>query len=278
MNGESRHRAVLRRMRPGLGTLVEIGCAGGPAAAAATEAAYRSVAAVERRLSFQDPDSELSRLNRAGGRAVELSPTALRVLRLALAMGESSGGRFNCTIGGALVERGALPDHGGAAARPAGVASDVVVSGRSVRLRRSVLLTLDGIAKGYAIDLAVASLRRHGVAWGWVNAGGDLRVFGDVVLPVHRRETGGSVRRLGGLHRAALATSGGAGAFDPAAPGLVLSADGARVPSGTWSVLARRAWRADALTKVAALVPPDARPALVARLGGAWVDSDGTRS
>jgi thiamine biosynthesis lipoprotein len=38
--------------------------------------------------------------------------------------------------------------------------------------------------------------------------------------------------------------------------------------AGAWSVLARCAWRADALTKVAAAALPAQRASLVAALGG----------
>jgi thiamine biosynthesis lipoprotein len=38
--------------------------------------------------------------------------------------------------------------------------------------------------------------------------------------------------------------------------------------SGVWTVVARRAWRADALTKVAALAPAQDRLDTVQRLGG----------
>lgn len=262
-------------MRPGLGTFIEIGCARDVAAAAAVDAAYRAIADIERRLSFHDPDSELSRLNRAGGAPLELSPTALRVLRLAVRMGQSSGGRFNCTLGGALVEHGALPDHGSVGRRGCGVVSDIVISGRRVRLRRGVQLTFDGIAKGYAVDVAVATLERHGVAHGWVNAGGDMRVFGDVVLPVHRREGDGSSTYVGRLREMGLATSAGNGEFDRDTPGLILSADGKHAARGRWTVMARHAWRADALTKVAALLGESARAACLARLGGKWVDATG---
>lgn len=40
-------------------------------------------------------------------------------------------------------------------------------------------ITLGGIAKGYAIDLAVDKLKEAGVESGLVNAGGDLRGFGE---------------------------------------------------------------------------------------------------
>jgi thiamine biosynthesis lipoprotein len=48
-----------------------------------------------------------------------------------------------------------------------------------VRFACPVIVDLGGIAKGFAVDRAVEALRRCGVSSGFVNAGGDLRVFGD---------------------------------------------------------------------------------------------------
>ena len=47
-----------------------------------------------------------------------------------------------------------------------------------MRFARSLNLDLSGIAKGYAVDLAIRSLVKAGMSAGKVNAGGDLRVFG----------------------------------------------------------------------------------------------------
>src|SRR2546421_10195384 len=48
-----------------------------------------------------------------------------------------------------------------------------------VMCRSPVALDFGGIAKGYAIDRATDALLARGCAAGLVNAGGDLRVFGD---------------------------------------------------------------------------------------------------
>jgi FAD:protein FMN transferase len=143
----------------------------------------------------------------------------------------------------------------------------------SARLLRPVRLTLDGIAKGYAVDLAVQCLRQHGVRQGWVNAGGDLRAFGEFTLPVHRRESDGSLRSLGGLRQAALASSWvqPAQGHDPDFPALLVGPADQQPRPGVFSVVARTAWRADALTKVAAACPPPHRAALLQRLGGALI-------
>lgn len=256
----------VRRMRPQMGTFVEIGCASHAAAEAALDAAFHAIGQIERRLSFHDPGSELSRLNAARGGVVKLSPQSRCVLAAAVAFTRASGGLFNCTVGGELVARGALPDHLGGECLAMGCADDVVFDDASgVRLARAVRVTLDGFAKGWAVDRAVAALRSRGIARGWVNAGGDLRVFGDLVLPVSRRESDGRLVRLGGLRNGALATSIAGAPRDADFPGLIV---GTAPTRGVWSVTARFAWRADALTKVAANARAGEREAVVARLRG----------
>ena len=57
-------------------------------------------------------------------------------------------------------------------------------------------------------------------------------------------------------------------AFDPDFPGCLIGPLGNPPQPGVWTVLARTACRADALTKVAACAAPADREALVAALGG----------
>jgi len=45
---------------------------------------------------------------------------------------------------------------------------------------KAMKIDLGGIAKGFAVDRAIDVLREHGITTGLVNAGGDLRVFGQV--------------------------------------------------------------------------------------------------
>lgn len=263
--------AELRRMRPLLGTFVEIGVEADNCprdSQAAISHAFSAIENIERLLSFQRPDSELSRLNRAAGTALALTPLTMRVLRLARAMTRASAGLFNCTLGGSLIRAGVLPNHCAALPLPSGDADDIELRGNYARLRRPIQLSVDGIAKGFAVDLAVQVLRRAGFGSGWVNAGGDLRAFGNCAVPVQRREADGTLAPLGILSNGAIASSAAATVQDSRFPGLIMASDGGRPLPGTWSVYARRAWRADALTKVAALAPSAERAALIGRLGG----------
>lgn len=266
----------IRRMQPLLGTFVEVGVAEGPAAGSSIDSAFAAVAEVHRLMSYQDPDSDLSRLNRGDGRPVPLRKLTVNVLRLARALMQASGGRFNCTVGGALERLGALPTPAAAARLDHGDADDIViVDSCRVRLRRPVHITLDGIAKGFAVDRAVAALAARGANSGWVNAGGDLRVFGSVALPLSLREPGG-FRTVGRLANRAAATSVTSGRPELGFPGRIVSTTGTGVSRGSWTVLARHAWRADALTKVAALLPDAQRAASIRRLGGTLLEAGST--
>ena len=270
---------ALRRLRPALGSLVEIGLASVAdegSAAVAIGAAYARIAEVERKLSFHSSDSELTLLNCSGGDWVPLSALSLRVLHLAQVVTRASNGLYNLTIGGAMLRRGLLPDHGSAWTTPlldVGSADDVELRAGAARLRRPLRITLDGLAKGYAVDLAVRELRQHRVAAGWVNAGGDLRVFGELSLPISRRDGDGRPVPLGGLRNAAIASSGAGGVLAARQAGVVLAADGSALADGEWSVIAHRAWLADALTKVAAQCTRAQRLQWLPRLGGRWVEA-----
>lgn len=264
--------STTRRLRPLLGTYVEIGVGTSTNVDSAIDFAYSAIAEVHRALSFQDADSELSRLNLAGTRGIRMSALARRVLRLAVALGARSDDLFNCTVGGALVAKGSLPDHGGVTPLASGSWRDIAMVGDTVKLLRPVRITLDGIAKGFAVDRAVAVLRLFGVQSGWVNAGGDIKVFGDITLPISIRQSDGSLQPVGGLHEAALATSQSGGYHHALAPGYVVGRSDAPL-DGPWTVLACSAWRADGLTKVAALASPNERRRIVERLGGRLIES-----
>jgi len=116
--------------------------------------------------------------------------------------------------------------------------------------------SLDGIAKGFAVDRAVECLRAAGMTRGAVNAGGDLRVFGEAWQPLHIR-SGNRLIYIGEIRDAAVATSASAG--PRRAGGGEASAAGA-------TVMADDCMTADALTKPCMVEPRRARE-LAGRVG-----------
>ena len=182
----------IRRAQPWLGTFVEIRVSGLSAAdaIAAIEAAFVEVAAVHALMSFHETGSDLSRLHRlAAGGPVQVDPRTYEVLVAALRFAEESGGCFDPTIAARLVAWDLLPQPMCAKVPdPQGNWRDVeLLDGAHVRFHRQVWLDLGGIAKGYAVDRALAVLRARGAAAACVNAGGDLRRFGEAPEPVALR-------------------------------------------------------------------------------------------
>ena len=266
-----------KRMRPSLGTFVEIG---GYAEASCFESgiarAYKTIEKAQKLLSFHDVESELSQLNRSVCKEISLNPVTIRALRLAKLMTKASNSLFNLTIGGRMIELGILPNHGQDFFLPVGQEEDLLLSENKAMLRRPVRLTLDGIAKGLCVDLAVRELRNSGFAGGWVNAGGDLRVFGCYPVPVHLRESIGEIVKLGNFQNVSIATSEVRKVSDEHFAGQITSVRNVTIPKGRWTVQSRFAWKADALTKVACLATPDSRSHVIQKLGGKllvdWTD------
>lgn len=263
-------------MRPLLGTFVEIQAEASQAELAVAQA-WQAIERAQCDWSVQDPASELSRLNATHGVRVPVQRHTLRLLRMACALMRRSGGAFDITVGGLLTELGVLPSTG-RAWLPRGQVDDIEIGPNWVLLRKPLRLTLDGVAKGFAVDMAVSALRRAGAVAGWVNAGGDLRAFGSAVLSLHRREAGGQLTPFGALRQAAVATSmvqatnASQSEVDARWPARILAPPGQEPVSGVWTVLATHAWRADALTKVAAVCPQGKRAALIDQLGGRLIE------
>jgi FAD:protein FMN transferase len=173
----------VERCRPLLGTFVRVRVCGlAPERAhAAIDAAFEEIAAVHRLMSFHEPQSDVSRLNcTAHERTVAGDPRTYAVLRRARVMAELSGGAFDVTVAPSLVADGALP-------RPPGESEPVpdatwrdmeFLPDRGVHFARPLWIDLGGIAKGFAVDLAMTVLEDCSPLSASVNAGGDVRVSG----------------------------------------------------------------------------------------------------
>ena len=241
-----------RRARPLLGTLVEIGVDGASApdgaSDAAIAAAFDAVVRVQRRMSRFDPASDIARFNALRrGACIGVHRATARVLALARELHVASGGVFDVSQG--------VPD---------GWSLD---GARLVKTAAHARLDLGGIAKGWAVDRAVAALRRAGIAGGWVNAGGDLRAFGSAEVPVAvRDETTGGVRAFGTLGDGAFATSRYA-----ADSRCRLHRAGGAPAAAHVSVAAPECVRADALTKIVSATGDAAHPLVAACGGRAWI-------
>ena len=249
--------ASIRRCQPLLGTFVEItlrGECGENALLALGTAAFAEIRRIEALLSFHRADSELNRINRHAAEAPQRVSDDLRdVLAEALWLSELSGGLFDVSVAPHLVARGALPDHGLHASSDGGW-RDIKLRGNEVRFARPRVLDLGGIAKGYAVDRALAQVPADIDAC--INAGGDLRMrpWHDRQAAIRLPEPSADRAVTLPMRASALATSLGI-ACDHL--GLIIDPrDGeAAKDARSFSVFASSAMRADGLTKVACLAP-----------------------
>jgi thiamine biosynthesis lipoprotein len=251
----------LCRARPLLGTFVEVAVfAAGPHGHAAIDAAFAAVAKVHGLMSFHDPDSDISRLNReASARAVTVDPWTFEVLQMAVDLHGRSNGAFDVAVAPALQELGLLPQHEDRVSHHRSRCDAIELRPAcAVRFRDPcVRIDLGGIAKGFAVDRAVEVLRQSGAAGGLVNAGGDLAAFGPMSHPIHLRDPRDTRVVMGevAMTDGALASSGGGldpfSSWEVAAPRILDRRTG-RPPRGVVgaTVRAPSCMVADALTKI----------------------------
>lgn len=173
----------VRRARPALGTFVEIRARGLAVFEldAAVDRAFESIARVQSLMSFHDAESDVSRLNRGAHIApVVVDPWTMDVLECAQNLSRLTEGIFDITIGAELQRWQLLPGEGRSDDLAASSYQKIYFAdGGKVGFEAPLTIDLGGIAKGFAVDRAVATLIAEGVSSGVVNAGGDLFVFGD---------------------------------------------------------------------------------------------------
>lgn len=165
--------------------------------AAAREADLRALhagietrlALVVRQMSTWEADSDICRYNRAeAGQWLPVPPEFARVLASALAIADASDGAFDPTVG-SLVGLWGFGPHAHSDAPDADALADarrhadwrrVELDGLALRVRQpgGVQLDLSAIAKGFAVDLVAAHLRKASIASALVEVGGELAGYG----------------------------------------------------------------------------------------------------
>ncbi len=259
----STHSSI-RRARPLLGTFVEIAVTGAsePAMEAAVEAAFAAITRVHRLMSFHQPDSDVGRLNRSSAQVVRVDDWTYEVLEAAVSLHRRSAGLFDVTVAPLPLGLGLPPctrDDRRTPPFEVGLHDTIhLLPGNQLRLSHAgVQIDLGGVAKGYAVDRAIAVLQQCGMTRGLVNAGGDLATFGLRAEAVDIRDPRQPERTLCRIELSNTALASSAGRFDPMrsahpAGSAVIDPATAMPPRGIIgaTVCARRCVFADALTKV----------------------------
>jgi len=174
-----------------MGTVVKITAIGPDRALLerSIDAAFAEIRGVDRLMSPRREDSDLMRINRLAGKGpVEVAPEVFEVVERAVSVSVRTGGAFDVSVAGLfglwsfdpLSAR--VPAPGEIEEKLGLVDYRLIVMDKersAVGLaREGMTIGLGGIAKGYAVDRAAEALAENGVSMAMVNAGGDLRVIG----------------------------------------------------------------------------------------------------
>ena len=147
------------------------------------KAAFDEIDRIDRLMSHYKPDSPLSQLNRtAATQAVKVESELFDFIAECLRYSRASNGAFDITVGplmkawGFFRGEGRMPTNSELPQARANIGYQYVIldqQARTIRFARAGLeLDLGGIAKGYAVDRAVAVLKQRGVRDALVNACG----------------------------------------------------------------------------------------------------------
>ncbi len=150
--------------------------------------ARRRLAELEARWSRFVGDSDISRLNAAGGQPVRVDPATITLLEAMMRGTVATDGNFDPTMLEPLVGLGyAASWHGDAAVPlPGGLSGRGVIAGAAVdkrlctaQLPVGTAIDAGGIGKGMAADMICVELLADGARGVMLSVGGDVRVAGE---------------------------------------------------------------------------------------------------
>lgn len=194
----------------------------GESAENALELSVKRIRELEALWAVTDENSDIYRINRGNGEAIEIRPETADLLRFALDMAEQTGGRVDPTISPIITAWGFV-------SRDYKIPSDeelntllqfvgyenVQLEGNTVTLPEGVQLDPGAFGKGYAGDVAAELLKEQGVTSALLDIGGNIQMIG--------RRPDGSKWRLGIQNP-----------FGEGSLGVLESEDGAVVTSGNY--------------------------------------------
>ncbi|MDW7776519.1 MAG: FAD:protein FMN transferase [Methanosarcinales archaeon] len=178
--------ATISQSRQMMGTIVTIEIIGTSTDSQdAINSAFNEIDRIEGLMSTYDPKSEISILN-IEGKISNTSEDFIYVIERSIYYGDISNGAFDITIKPILdlwknkINAGEFPTGQDINETLLLVNySNISITDNTVSFKiEGMSITVDGIAKGYAVDKAVVALKKSGYESGFVNAGGDGMYFG----------------------------------------------------------------------------------------------------
>jgi len=170
-------------------TIIEI-TAYGPGAEEAVKASFIEFQRLHTLTNNFDENSQVSRINQMAGKSkVVVDPDLVYIIKFSKEVSDKLGDSFDITIG-PLTKLWGIGHKGEYVPSQAEINNVLpLVNYRLVEVdtvantiylpKPGMMLDLGGIAKGYATDKAIETLKAKGITSALVNAGGDVRVIGN---------------------------------------------------------------------------------------------------
>jgi thiamine biosynthesis lipoprotein len=154
----------------------------------AVAAAFEEMARVEKKMNYYNPKSELSLINRrASKQPLSISAEMSGLINLSLVYHQKTAGAFDITIG-PLMDLWSFGQNEHVPDRPEIDEVLPLVGSQNIRLdlkdrkiqliKPKVKLDLGGVAKGHAVDQAIAIIKKHGIKSALVTTGSTTKVIG----------------------------------------------------------------------------------------------------
>lgn len=176
--------------------------------------AFNAIRLIHKYMSLHDDNSDLGRFRLASeGDIININSHTARVLECAETLWAETQGYFDVCIANILMNQEYLPKSWLSKTEClSGNRQPLILTSQNghyklTKASDNQCIDLGGIAKGYAVDCAIEALQQIGVKAAMVNAGGDMRVYGDVTEKIHLRLTEGVFIPLCSLNNQALASS-----------------------------------------------------------------------
>jgi thiamine biosynthesis lipoprotein len=159
----------------------------GPNSEAAIAAAFDEFKRIEALCNRFNPDSQVSKINQmAGINPVTVDDTLIEIIHHSITLSDKLDGAFDITIG-PLTAFWGIGHKGDFVPSQEDIDKilplvnyrNIMIDNNSVFLPNpGMKLDLSGVAKGYALNKAIETLKAYGITSAFVNAGGDIRVLG----------------------------------------------------------------------------------------------------
>lgn len=268
-----------------MGSTATVVVVGGPPGLA--EAARDRLVDLETLWSRFLPGSEISRLNAAGGRSMDVSGETIRLVTTALEAWSRTAGAYDPTVLGDVLRAGYTVSFDTLPAVAAFADTELRIGARGIRvdfidqtvgLPPGVGFDPGGIGKGLAADMVVDDLISGGAEGACVNVGGDLRACGTppdsppgsgwsigVENPFSDEPAAVLAIADGGVATSSRLRRRWTGQDGKAVHHLIDPRTGKPADSGlaTVSVVAAEAWQAEMLSKAVFLTGPEAGAVLL---------------